>query len=273
MPDTSYEFLIKFFVNHLPFTPTAGQIDDFSKDLSLISPYLMEASLIEVKLGSLGKRIAEGREWRPAIFAVYNRKIAEHELLFPIFHSFETAFRSTVSVTLERHYQEAKWWRGIYDTLRTGHPARSVTHIGKIKIPKDTAHAIGEIIYAIDGNSFEHHVVGGFGNGYQFTECCDLSHISRLITAHWALFAPRFVRGGNRLSVTHFNTKFGIVREARNDVYHHKSVARMKDVVANAEDLLDYLDFSLAFVFEKIMNTNPQEPKFVTKIEKRHRTW
>lgn len=56
MPDTSYEFLVKFFENYLPFTPTPGQVAVFQNDLSLVSPYLMEAALVELKNGSAGKR-------------------------------------------------------------------------------------------------------------------------------------------------------------------------------------------------------------------------
>lgn len=47
----------------------------------------------------------------------------------------------------------------------------------------------------------------------------------------------------------------------------------MTGVISNAENLLDYLGFSLSFVFNKIMDTAPQEPSFLMAIEKRHRTW
>ena len=98
--------------------------------------------------------------------------------------------------------------------------------------------------------------------------------MARLIEEHWnVLFAPLFIRRRNRLSLAHFKTKFKSVREARNDIYHHKSVARMTGVVTNAEDLLDYLGFSLRFVFDKILDTAPHDPRFIIQIEKRHRTW
>ena len=87
------------------------------------------------------------------------------------------------------------------------------------------------------------------------------------------VFAPRFVRGGIHLSLDHFKTKFRAVREARNDVYHHKSVARMTDVVFHAEDLLDYLDFSLDFVCNKITDVPPTKLRFAVLVEARHRTW
>jgi hypothetical protein len=58
MPDTPYEFLTRFFSSHLPFTPTAGQVAQFEADLTVVSPFLMEAALKEVAAGTLGKSLA-----------------------------------------------------------------------------------------------------------------------------------------------------------------------------------------------------------------------
>ncbi|UPK35485.1 hypothetical protein IVB18_47360 [Bradyrhizobium sp. 186] len=273
MADSSYEFLIHFFENYLPFTPTPGQVDDFKKDLSLVSPYLMEASLVEVKNGALGKTLSQGKDWRPAIFQVYNRKVAEHAQLFPVFHSFETAFRSTVAVALEEYYQIPQWWDIIYKRLRAAGDARTITQINGKKIATDASHSIGEIIFAIDGQRFQRCLVSGFSNGFQFLECCELSHVARLIEDHWFLFAPKFTRKKNKLSLVHFKAKFKVVREARNDVYHRKSVARMTGVVSHAEDLLDYLGFSLNFVCSKVADSVPQELRFAIKIRADHRIW
>ncbi len=273
MTDTSYEFLIKFFVNYLPFTPTAGQVDEFKRDLSLVSPYLMEASLVELKNGAQGKTLSQGKDWRPAIFQIYNRKVAEHAQLFPIFHSFETAFRSTVAVSLEEHYGMTTWWKFIDAKIRAGKDPREITFIGNQRITRDLANSIAELIYVIDGAELHRNAVGSFTNGFQFLEHCELAQVSRLIEDHWSIFAGKFMRGQNRLSLSHFKTKFRTVREARNDIYHHKSVARMTGVISNAEDLLDYLGFSLRFVFDKIADAAPQEPRFLIKTENRHRAW
>jgi hypothetical protein len=273
MPDTSYEFLTDFFCNHLPFTPTPNQVAEFQVDLSLVSPYLMEAALVEVKRGRQGQLILNrATSWRPAIFKVYNRKVAEHAQLFCIFHSFETAYRSTVAVILEKHYQHKRWWRKIYDEMQIGNRASSVRLIGGTRITRDAAHAIGEIIQAIDGA--QPGTIGAMTNGYQFLESCDLSHIPKLIDKHWFLFAPMFTKGGVLLSKADFHAKFKRIRNARNDVYHHKSVARTSGIVAVTEELLDYLNFSLAFVFDKIMDATPARPTFAVPIDGvRHHTW
>lgn len=274
MPGTATEFLTRFFVEDLPFTPTARQIDVFLSDLGLVSPYLMAGALKEVRAGIIGSILAyQPNDWRPLIFQIYNRKVAEHAQLFPIFHTFETAFRSTVAVTLEDHYRHARWWRGIYQQVRVGNPATAIGQIGGVAIPKDAAHRIGQIIIAIDGDQFQRNIVSGLNNGYQFVECCDLGHIRQLIEEHWRVFAPRFTQPGKKLTLADFKAKFERVREARNDVYHHKAVARLTNVVATAEELLDYLNCSIGFVHHKITASTPTALQFSLPIQPRHNTW
>jgi hypothetical protein len=272
--ETATEFLTRFFVEDLPFTPTARQIDLFHADLSLVSPYLMAASLKEVKEGTLGNVLVyRPDEWRAAIFTVYSRKIAEHAQLFPIFHTFETSFRAMVAVTLEEHYRHPRWWRAIYDQLRTGGDPKAVTQISGVPLKRDAAHLIERIIYAIDGEFLQKLQVDRFANGYQLTECCDLIHIRQLIDKHWAVFSPLFTKGRTKLTLQSFAAKFDRVREARNDVYHHKSVARVANVVATAEELLDYMNCSVAFACRKISAASAAKLAFTIPIEARHRVW
>lgn len=164
VPYASFEFLTKFFSQHLPFTPTAGQVADFKSDLALVSPFLMEASLIEVKVGTLGNILVyRPNEWRAAIFKVYYRKVAEHAQLFPVFHSFETAFRSTVALRLEQHYSHKRWWRAVYDAIRKGQAPKTITEVGGVKMTTRAAFLIGKIIDSNDMIAIE-----GFDNGYHF---------------------------------------------------------------------------------------------------------
>lgn len=274
MPATATEFLTRFFVEDLPFTPTARQIDVFLSDLGIVSPYLMAGALKEVRAGIVGSILVyQPNDWRPLIFQIYNRKVAEQAQLYPIFHTFETAFRSTVAVTLEDHYRHPRWWREIYGALRKGQPAKSITRIGGVSISKDAAYRIGQIIFAIDGDQFQRNVVNNLKNGYEFAERCDLAHIRQLIEEHWQVFSPKFIQQTKRLTQSAFNAKFERIREARNDVYHHKAVARLTNVVATAEELLDYLNCSIGFVYSKITSATPTALQFATPVQPRHNTW
>ena len=277
MPDTSYDFLTIFFRDHLPFCPTPKQVELFQIDLNLVSPMLMLASLREVANGTKGNILVyETNEWRGAIFDVYNRKVAEHAQLFPIFHAFETAFRSTVAVTLERQYMHTKWWMGVFSKVRAGGAPHEITQISGVPLRRDVAYLIAKIVESMRPDD-----VNRCQNGYEFTERCDLSHIGQLIEEHWFLFASKFERIDlakgttiKKLTLLDFKAKFKRVRVARNDVYHHKSVAKMPGVVGAAEELLDFLNFSLSFVFKKVTECKLQQPRFLIAVEDdRHHTW
>lgn len=271
MPDISYEFLTKFFTDYLPFSPTPSQVEVFQSDLTLVSPSLLEASLIEVKEGAKATILKyRPNDWRPAIFSVYNRKVAEHAQLFPVFHSFENALRSTVAVALEKHYKHARWWRAIYEELKRGGNAKNISQIGGVPLTRHAAYRIGKIILDLEGNQFPNGPVAGMTNGYEFMHDCNLGHIRQLIEEHWTIFSPRF----DPLSVADFSAKFEKVREARNAVYHHRSLSGMSDVVANAEVLLDKLNFSLKFVHGKVAECEPAKLSFLIEADAvRHRTW
>jgi hypothetical protein len=131
------------------------------------------------------------------------------------------------------------------------------------------AFRIGKIIESIDGAGFERNIVGALTNGYEFLQCCDLIHIKQLIEEHWNVFSSTF----KPLTFADFLAKFERVRVARNEVYHHNSVAGMSDVVSAAEELLDRLNFSLRFVYNKIAAGKVTLPTFCIPIEPRHRTW
>ena len=272
MPTASQRILLDFFQKHLPFTPTPGQIDQFERDLALVSPNLMRAALKEAHAG---RAVQQGSfaQRRAAIFRIYYRKVAEHAQLFPIFHTFETAFRSTVAVELEAHYAKPDWWAPILTALRRGDNARSVAYLRGVKISKDTAHRIGQIIYAIEGDRLSRNVLAGVTDGYEFAELCDLTHIGELVVEHWSLFGPRYFSQGRAITLSDFKAKFKRVREARNDIYHHKSVARMTNVVGAAEELLDRLGCSLDFAYRKITATNLTPPSFAIAAHRQFNLW
>lgn len=264
MPTASQRILLDFFQHHLHFTPTPGQVDRFERDLHLVSPYLMGAALKEAAANrALIRRSFDDQ--RAAILSIYYRKVAEHAQLFPIFHTFETAFRSTVAVELETHYGRAAWWMPVRLALQRGGRARSISNIYGVPIASDTAHLIGQIIFSIEGQRLNKPQLDTVVDGYAFSELCDLSHIGDLMAKHWSVFSHRYFQAGQPMTHNEFTAKFRTVREARNDIYHHKSVARMKNVVNSAEELLDRIGCSLCFSYHKVTAAKVTPPHFQVK--------
>jgi hypothetical protein len=259
MPEASLRVLKEFFVNHLNFTPTAGDILLFERDLAVVSPSLMRASLAEIR-NTQPMQSGRARDWREAIYRVYNRKVAEHAQLFPLFHSFETAFRSVTAVTLENHYQQPKWWAPFEVALKTGAHAKTITKIGAIGISTDVAVAM---TYMVDDLIRKKVSLTALTNGYELLTETDLSRVGALIFHHWPIFKPFFVRKSVPLSRAHFMTKFDRVRDARNSVYHHKSFAGFTDCYQSAEDLMAYLSFPLERIHAKIAAAKCAPPAYV----------
>jgi hypothetical protein len=65
--------------------------------------------------------------------------------------------------------------------------------------------------------------------------------LEKLMFEHWTDFSktlPSKLANGNPLNKEVFKGMFRRVREARNDCYHHKEVAKRNEIVSNAEQLL-----------------------------------
>ena len=263
---STFNYISDFFQNHLHFTPTAAQIETFERDIALVSPKLLAASLHE--LSATKKLVGQAPDkQRALIFDVYNRKVAEHASLFPILHTFEVAFRSTTAVTLEDHYGIMDWWMPVRRwVVDEGRPIQSLQFIGnQSSIANDTLDTIHQVTKKIAENT----AISSLTDGFMFVECCTMTQMRDLITNHWPVFSMKFPTS---LTKDAFQKKFDAVNRARNDIYHHKSVARTTKVVEVAEELLDYLDCSLSFIYGKISKAKVSAPPFKRKMESRHRT-
>ena len=217
----------------------------------------MKASLVELGVGRSRKPAGAG-EWRDAIYAIYNRKVAEHAQLFPVFHCFETAFRSTLAVALEEHYRIPRWW-GPSTAEHRGGPA--VSTIGVIQaVTKLTLRSILNLVEDLtDSRRID---VLASGDGYELLEHGTLGQIRRLVDAHWAMFRDRFVIAGQPMAPRVFLDKFDRVASARNAVYHHQSFGGMTGAYEAARDLLGCIGFPLPAVHRRIIGTRCQPPPY-----------
>jgi hypothetical protein len=269
MLDACHRHLTDFFANYLPFTPTSRDIELFETDLRLVSPFIMKAALKEVASGT-ALRYRPISEWRKAIFKVYNRKVSEHAQLFPVFHSFETAFRSTVAVELEAFYQQSDWWMPVKKEMILSESSREEIQIHGRHIPRETVSLIKKLIGDIE---YKDKIdVSTIADGYELLQLCSLNHIRELVIDHWSLFAARFIRR-QQMSQKDFSAKFYRIMNARNDIYHRKSVAHLSNVVSTAEELLDSLNFSLRFATLEFATSTPKALQFKNPVLKLHNTW
>lgn len=213
-------------------------------------------------------------ERRAAIFAIYNRKVAEQGQLFPIFHTFETAFRSQIAVALEAHYDRIDWWAPVYARMMDGDAdAVGITFIGRQQVGRNTVGELTKLVRSIEGERLNRNVLPNIENGYKLLDHLEMSWIGRLVTDHWSVFEPSFRSLPHKMTRGDFGSKFAKIRDARNDIYHHKPTARTKAVVSAAEELLDRIGICLRFHFDRISEAQLSSPPFAVEINARHNSW
>ncbi len=264
------------FVRGLKFTPTPAQLAAFEGDLRrLNAAYWKEAVLSVVRSKQISGRISNPATLRAAVNAIYGRKIAEASNLGVLLGTFECAFRSTVAVGMEDYFGMRFWWLGIENAMRNGNDATSITRIGTRPISRDLANVIGDILSYIDGDR-NGNLVGRtlrtIKNGYELLGHTTLSQLQRLIENQWALFNPMYFGRPGRPNLTKgkFTPKFKRVRDARNDIFHHRPVAKKSEIVSLAEELMDYIDVSASQMVGNIAASTPGAFAFSRAVEKRH---
>lgn len=241
----------------LPFTPAKAEVDRFAADLLVVSHPLMKAAVREFIAGRSPK-LQPGAAWREEVLRIYNRKVAENAQMFPLFHSFECAFRATTAAILESHYKIQRWWAPVL-TFATSSAGPTAMRIGVVDADLTTVLRIKSMLQDVITRTAE---FASLKTGYDVLDHADISHVQQMIKVHWNQMSPMFVRNGQQLSIADFDAKFSRVRIARNIVYHHRSLANKPLVYETTSDLLAYLGFDMSKVHRRIRNAQPLAPPY-----------
>ena len=247
---SSRSTLLAFFRERLAGTPTRAQVEAFEADLARSSHELMHAALLEMRASGFQDPIRGN--FRGRALAVYERKLAEQARLFPIFFILETAYRAFVAARLEAVYGTDNWWVPVRDGIAAGLDVRFLTAINGRSMSKSTIRTIEHLMRK--AGSVE---CGTFRTGYDVVAAGSMAHVGQLLGQHWsAMLGPmnpgHRARHHGRLTSGEFTQLFDKVRNARNTIYHHRSLSGQARVVEIAEELLELLDIDLGSAFERI---------------------
>jgi hypothetical protein len=213
----------------------------------------MKAALVELSQGKSKLPIGTGA-WRDAIYRVYNRKVAEQAQMFPVFHCFETAFRSRIAVSLEEHYKSPQWWGVFAERIASGGDGKDVTRVGVIEdVPNTRLRSIRLMVSDMMDKSID---VSSYQDGYGLLENSTMGQIHRLLFREYFKIGLLYIKKDDILD------KFEIVRSARNSVYHHQSFSGMRAATETAAELLDYIGFSLPKVHKLIATSTCAQPHY-----------
>lgn len=252
-------------VEALPQRPDQEVIDRLRADLSVVSSDLLSGAIQEIAATAktkLPEVPAEG-DIRDAIYRIYNRKVAEHAQMFPMFHTVETALRASLAVELETHYGVQAWWAPVLKGLMSsGWDPRSVTRIGNIAVNREIPFRMGRTLQSLIDKKVP---VTTFRTGNELLTACDFAHLVFLIEDHWSLFAPKFVFKGQVVPKLLAVTFLDRIRDARNAVYHHQSFEGAPGAYDAADLVMQCLGVKLAKVHPLIAGAPCKPPPYFPK--------
>ncbi len=224
--------------------------DVFAADLARTSHELLLPALREME--ARAATLPPGRDMRDQTLAIFHRILAEQSRLFPLLFVFETAFRAYVAARLETIYATDDWWKPIEAEIVARRDPTALRTLHGVRVPRSMLRTVEHILR--DAASSGRHT---FSTGYDVVAAGTMAHVGRLIDQHWSEMVSAFnpahrVRPQGRMTSSEFKQNFTLVREARNDLYHHRVVPRQKRVVEVIEELISMLDLDASEIYAEI---------------------
>ncbi|MEY2926439.1 MAG: hypothetical protein RL367_916 [Pseudomonadota bacterium] len=256
--------IAEIFRTCLGATQSAIEVDLFAAELTRANLDLVAAALAEARV--IAALAGPPIHPRDAIMSLYTAKLAELAQLFPVFFVFESAFRAFTSARLAIAYGDDQWWAPVRDALERNHNLRSLQRLGKRPATRDVVDTVAHLLRGMGPGA------AGVASSYDLLEGGTLAHVERLIYSHWTIIDQglRHPLARPPLTASSFRNLFKIVRLARNDTYHHRSVQHRPRLVTTSELLLDMLDISLDARMTALAKIQPPPLTFSIPVAPRH---
>ncbi len=264
MPLTAERQLLETFRYRLGGTRTVLEVERFEADLYRANHALIKSALIEAQ--AIAARLGAARDARAAVLALYDARLAEIAQMFPVFFIFESAYRAFTAARLAAVYGDDLWWEPIRQAVLAGSDPRNIASLAGKPAKRDAVDAITHLLKTL--RTPDMHALGGT---YDLLEAGTLTHVSRLISAHWADVEPVLRQSSQpHLTSANFSDQFIKVRNARNDAYHHRLIRDRAKVVLGAERLLDLLDVHLGDRIDRLSKVQITPLQTLVSLAPRH---
>jgi hypothetical protein len=169
------------------------------------------------------------------LMRVYNKLIREHQIMFLLLNIFETALRSKAAILISDHFSthQDDWWKNI--TL----------------LDKNMLDPINKAVQQLHKSNINLSTV----NTFDLFDTLTLGQLENIYKNNWgilqSLFEEKTYRSYTlpRITKQIFTDKIGFLRNARNDVAHHKPIdysrRGKRDLIEDIELILRHLNFNL----------------------------
>lgn len=213
------------------------EYDKIKKSISVLNFAYLEKASIQLKHSLANPSFRTPTSKHKALFSIYNNLIKEHQIMFLLFNIFENALRSKAAILITEYYSTSKnddWWKDISKLDRD--------LLSPVQSAITQLHKNGVLISQID--TFNIFDTFSFGQ---------LEHIyNNLWNILKDIFDATIFNGHSLPSLTQkqFKERISRIRNARNDIAHHKPIhytgnTNRRSLINDVELLLSYMKFNL----------------------------
>lgn len=234
--------------NNIQICSSDSEYLKIKNSISVLNFAYLEKASIQLKHSLSNPNFIASPSKHKVLFSIYNKLIKEHQIMFLLFNIFENALRSKAAILITENFSPMNsddWWKDI-STLDKDLLAPVQSAITQL-------HKNGVLISTID--TFDIFDTFTFGQ---------LEHI---YNNYWGIlkniFNPTTFNNHNlpNLTQNQFKDKISKIRNARNDIAHHKPIyytgnTNKRSLINDVELLLSYMKFNLK---DALINIDSQQ--------------
>lgn len=145
--------------------------------------------------------------------------------------------------------------------------------MNSVRVTSHLARRLGDVIFSIDGERFQHPKVATLTCGSQFFAETTFGQLRYIVGTSWSELGHIFRgRKGSIKAITkeEFMEMTKVILDGRNELYHHNPISSRQACVTACEILADHLDCHIGATDEEMSRTIYPRPEFKVIAQLRH---
>lgn len=213
------------------------EYNKIKNSISVLNFAYLEKASIQLKYSLANPKFKTPTSKHKALFSIYNKLIKEHQIMFLLFNIFENALRSKAAILITENFSSINsddWWKDIS------------------KLDKDLLAPIQSAITQLHKNGVLISTIDTF----DIFDTFSFGQLEHIYTNYWGIlkyiFDATTFNGHSLPSLTQkqFKERISRIRNARNDIAHHKPIhytgnTNRRSLINDVELLLSYMKFNL----------------------------
>ncbi|MGJ0493298.1 hypothetical protein [Aliarcobacter cryaerophilus] len=232
--------------NNIQINHTDPEYLKIKNSISVLNFAYLEKASIQLKHSLANPNFTPPISKHKALFSIYNKLIKEHQIMFLLFNIFENSLRSKAAISITEHFSSNNsddWWKDIS------------------MLDKNLLAPVQSAITQLHKNGISIPTIDTFDIFDTFT----FGQLEHIYNNYWSILKNIFnstTFNGNtfpNLTQIQFKDKISKIRNARNDISHHKPInytgnTTRRSLIRDVELLMNYMKFNLKDALNNIDN-------------------